>query len=115
MTDINFEAVRDEPNVRPIINKMDAAFATLLCELCNEGPAFTIRGGYADPEDVEDRADYIKAVLGIVGKYLVAVLNDTAENVSGCASDGIRKASTIFIDAAHDLVGEVCFHSEARS
>lgn len=113
MTDINFEAVR-EANIVPITKPMDAAFTQLICEICDEGPAFTILG-IADAQDVEDRADHLRYVLHTVGKYVRAVLNDTAENVPGSASDGIRKASTIFIDAAHDLVGEVCFHSEARS
>ena len=85
---------------------------TVMCGLLfSEGPAHVIRGD-ADPEDVEDRADHIKAVLAIVADYVRIVLNDTASNVPADKAHDIRNAICILTDATHDLVGEVCFVGE---
>ena len=95
------------------LDPLKAAHAVMCGLLLEWGPPFVIHG-VADADDVADRADHIKTILGIVADYVRIVLNDTAENVPADKAHDIRNAICILTNAASDLVGEVCFVAEQQ-
>lgn len=60
---------------------------------------------FADASDLEDRADHLKAVLGALSVYIAAILNDTAQNVSGGLE--LRPIDTLLCKLASEVCGTV--------
>lgn len=76
--------------------------------------AHAIRFGYADHEDLRERAEHVQAVLNAVTVYVSAVVDDTAHNSAHLDNEAARRAIAAmreaddqFGDAVGDLLGSM--------
>jgi hypothetical protein len=59
----------------------------------------------ADATDLEDRADHLKTVLNALSVYVTAILDDTAQNISGGLD--LRFIDALLFDLASDVTGTI--------
>ena len=88
-------------SAKPSTNPVRAALAEFVATLA-EHPPWPLPI-YADPTDLEDRADHLNKVLNAVSAYLATMLDDTAQNVPGGLD--LRQIDALLSDLASEVTG----------
>jgi hypothetical protein len=107
-------APRTGASVKPSNNPVRAAQAEFVTVLAGHPPCPIPL--FAKSNDLEHRADHLRAVLNALSAYVVTILDDTAQNVPGgidcrfvkaLLSDLTTEVAGIAQNAAEDLAGRL--------
>jgi hypothetical protein len=93
----------DRAGTKPSASPVPTAYTEFIAALAGHPPR-TIPLN-ADAIDLEDRADHLSKVLGVLSAYVAVILDDTAQNASGRID--FRDVEAVLADLASDVTGAI--------